>query len=68
MVSGQPNVTPLDKNKYCVNALQCMATKCEMDKKGVLLFSKSSKQSHTCRVCKFKVMSKLNTESRHPGH
>ena len=37
---GQPNVTPLDKNKYCINALQCMATKCEMDKKGVLLFPK----------------------------
>ena len=37
---GQPNVTPLDKNKYCINALQCMVTKCEMDKRGVLLFPK----------------------------
>ena len=35
---SQPNITLLDKNKYCVNALQRMATKCEMDKKGVLLF------------------------------
>ena len=37
---SQPNVTPLDKNKYCINALQRMATKCEMDKRGVLLFPK----------------------------
>ena len=37
---GQPNVTPLDKNKYCINALQRMVTKCELDKRGVLLFPK----------------------------
>ena len=43
---SQPNITPLDKNKYCVNALQRMVTKCEMDKKGVLLFPKVV-NSHT---------------------
>ena len=37
---GQPNVTSLERNKYCVNALQHMATKCELDKRGILLFPK----------------------------
>ena len=37
---GQPNITPLDRNKYCINALQRMATKCELDKRGILLFPK----------------------------
>ena len=37
---SRPNATLLEKNKYCVNSLQCMATKCELDKRGVLLFPK----------------------------
>ena len=37
---GRPNATLLEKNKYCVNSFQCMATKCELDKRGVLLFPK----------------------------
>ena len=37
---GRPNATLLEKNKYCVNSLQCMATKCELDKRGILLFPK----------------------------
>ena len=37
---SRPNATSLEKNKYCVNSLQCMATKCELDKRGVLLFPK----------------------------
>ena len=37
---GRPNTTMLEKNKYCINSLQCMASKCELDKRGVLLFPK----------------------------
>ena len=37
---SQPNITPLDRNKYYVNVLQRMVTKCELDKRGVLLFPK----------------------------
>ena len=37
---GRPNATTLEKNKYCVNSLQHMASKCELDKRGVLLFPK----------------------------
>ena len=37
---GRPNATSLEKNKYCINSLQCMATKCELDKRGILLFPK----------------------------
>ena len=37
---GRPNATMLEKNKYCINSLQCMASKCKLDKKGVLLFPK----------------------------
>ena len=37
---SRPNTTLLEKNKYCVNSLQCMATKCKLDKKGVLWFTK----------------------------
>ena len=33
---GRPNATLLEKNKYCVNSLQHMATKCELDKRGIL--------------------------------
>ena len=36
---SRPNTTSLE-NKYCVNSLQCMATKCKLDKRGVLLFPK----------------------------
>ena len=53
---SQPNVTPLDRNKYCVNALQRMATKCELDKRGILLFPKVINGCTHCRVCQFKVM------------
>ena len=35
-----PNVTSLERNKYCINALQHMVTKCELDKRGILLFPK----------------------------
>ena len=34
---GQPNVTLLGRNKYCVNALQRMATKCGLDKNMFLI-------------------------------
>ena len=37
---GRPNATLLEKNKYCINSLQQMATKCELDKRGILLFPK----------------------------
>ena len=37
---GRPNATLLEKNKYCVNSLQHMVTKCELDKRGILLFPK----------------------------
>ena len=37
---GRPNATLLEKNKYCVNSLQHMATKCELDKRDILLFPK----------------------------
>ena len=37
---GRPSATLLEKNKYCINSLQHMATKCELDKRGVLLFPK----------------------------
>ena len=37
---GRPNTTSLEKNKYCINSLQCMASKCELDKRGILLFPK----------------------------
>ena len=37
---GWPNVTLLERNKYCINALQRMVTKCELDKRGILLFPK----------------------------
>ena len=37
---GGPNATLLEKNKYCVNSLQCMAMKCELDKRGIILFPK----------------------------
>ena len=34
------SATSLEKNKCCVNSLQHMATKCELDQRGVLLFPK----------------------------
>ena len=37
---SRPNATSLEKNKYCVNSLQHMPTKCELDKRGILLFPK----------------------------
>ena len=37
---SRPNATMLEKNKYCINSLQCMASKCKLDKRGVLLFPK----------------------------
>ena len=37
---GRPNTTMLEKNKYCINSLQHMASKCKLDKRGVLLFPK----------------------------
>ena len=37
---GRPNATTLEKNKYCINSLQHMASKCKLDKRGVLLFPK----------------------------
>ena len=37
---SRPNATSLEKNKYCVNSLQHMAKKCELDKRGILLFPK----------------------------
>ena len=37
---SRPNATTLEKNKYCINSLQCMASKCELDKRGVFLFPK----------------------------
>ena len=37
---SRPNVTLMERNKYCVNALQRMVTKCELDKRGILLFPK----------------------------
>ena len=37
---GRPSATSLEKNKYCINSLQHMATKCELDKRGILLFPK----------------------------
>ena len=37
---GRPSATLLEKNKYCINSLQHMATKCELDKRGILLFPK----------------------------
>ena len=37
---GRPNATSLEKNKYCINSLQHMATKCKLDKRGILLFPK----------------------------
>ena len=37
---SRPNATSLEKNKYCINSLQHMATKCELDKRGILLFPK----------------------------
>ena len=37
---SRPNATSLEKNKYCVNSLQHMVTKCELDKRGILLFPK----------------------------
>ena len=37
---GRPNATLLEKNKYCINSLQHMASKCKLDKRGILLFTK----------------------------
>ena len=37
---GRLNATSLEKNKYSINSLQCMASKCELDKRGILLFPK----------------------------
>ena len=37
---GRPSATLLEKNKYCIDSLQHMATKCELDKRGILLFPK----------------------------
>ena len=37
---SRPNTTMLEKNKYCINSLQCVASKCKLDKRGVLLFPK----------------------------
>ena len=37
---GRLNAMSLGKNKYCVNSLQHMATKCELDKRGILLLPK----------------------------
>ena len=33
---SRPNATTLEKNKYCINSFQCKASKCKLDKRGVL--------------------------------